>query len=167
MLFCSAFCQRSVSKVMWLNNTCLPVNGTECAAPTSPVGLAVGLTLFFLMLVTIGVMITVGFCKDEWNLPLLGQKESQQMECIQTPQGDHQYVGMIRTQSTENPSIYENMEGQKSGAGSQSRPSHVPAENLYLQCDPPDDAIYSNYPACNLAFLPESRDDDVYIFPES
>ncbi|XP_077372499.1 uncharacterized protein LOC144015886 [Festucalex cinctus] len=150
---------------MQLNHTC--VNGTACAAPNSSTGLAVGLTLFFLMLVAIAVMIVVKFYKNKWSLPLLGQRKSQKKDSVVTTQFDHQYSSMVRTKSTENTPIYENLTSQKSGARSQSRPPYAPTEDLYLQCDSPDDAIYSNDPACNLAILPESRDDDVYIVPDS
>ncbi|XP_077415644.1 uncharacterized protein LOC144044851 [Vanacampus margaritifer] len=152
---------------MQFNHTCVLVNGTACAAPNSPVGLAVGLTLFFLTLAAVAVTIAVKFYKNKWNLPLLGQRKSQKKDSVVTTQFDHQYASMVRTQSSENAPIYENLARQKSGAGSKSRPSCAPTEDLYLQCDSPDDAIYSNDPACNLAILPESRDDDVYIVPDS
>lgn len=42
-----------------------------------------------------------------------------------------------------------------------------PEDGLYLQCDLPDDAIYSNDPACNPSLLTSSHEDDVYIVPDS
>lgn len=45
--------------------------------------------------------------------------------------------------------------------------SSEPEEDVYLQCDSPDDAIYSNDPSCNLSILPDSQDEDVYIMPDS
>lgn len=48
------------------------------------------------------------------------------------------------------------------------RPSAEPEEDLYLQCDlPEDDAIYSNDPVCDLSILPGSQEEDVYIVPDS
>lgn len=44
------------------------------------------------------------------------------------------------------------------------RLSNEPEEDLYLQCDLPDDAIYSNDPACHLS---HSQEEDVYIVPDS
>lgn len=37
-------------------------------------------------------------------------------------------------------------------------------EDLYLQCDFSDEAIYSNDPACNLSIL---TDEDLYILPDA
>lgn len=44
-------------------------------------------------------------------------------------------------------------------------PEH--AEDLYLQCDFSDDAIYSNDPACNLSILTDPPEDDLYILPDA
>lgn len=47
------------------------------------------------------------------------------------------------------------------------RSPREPEEDLYLQCDISDDAIYSNDPKCNLDIFPDSQDEDVYITPNS
>lgn len=39
-------------------------------------------------------------------------------------------------------------------------------EDLYLQCDFSDDAIYSNDPACNLSILADPS-EDLYILPDA
>ena len=41
-----------------------------------------------------------------------------------------------------------------------------PEEDLYMQCDLTDDAIYGNDPVCNLAIRQDSQ-EDVYIVPDS
>lgn len=42
-----------------------------------------------------------------------------------------------------------------------------PEEDLYLECDIADDAIYGNDLECNLSVLPDSQEEDVYIMPDS
>lgn len=41
-----------------------------------------------------------------------------------------------------------------------------PEEDVYLECDSPDDAIYSNDPALNLDILPDSQEEDLYVVPD-
>lgn len=40
-------------------------------------------------------------------------------------------------------------------------------DDLYLQCDLTDDAIYSNDPACSLSILTHPQEEDVYIVPDA
>lgn len=40
-----------------------------------------------------------------------------------------------------------------------------PEENLYLQCESADDAIYGNDPACSLSIM--TPDEDVYVVPDA
>ena len=45
--------------------------------------------------------------------------------------------------------------------------SPVQPEDVYLQCDLSDDAIYSNDMSCSLAILPpDTEEEDIYIMPD-
>lgn len=46
--------------------------------------------------------------------------------------------------------------------------SPMEPEDVYLQCDSSDDAIYSNDLPCSLAVLPaDIEEDDLYIMPDA
>lgn len=160
---------------MMVNNTCNPGNGTsECAAPNSSVGLAVGLTLFFLLLVIVAAVMVYKYRSEIRNIwsqfeHQRGQKTENDME---TPQANcHEYISTITEQTTEQAPIYENLATQTSGYNRrqeyQNRPPTEPEEDVYLQCDSPgdddDDAIYSNDPGCDFP----NQEEDVYIVPDS
>lgn len=106
---------------MELNTTCVPVNGSACAAPNSPVYLAVGLTLFFLLLVAIAIATVGKFCKHKWNPPPSDRKKSPKKERTGTPRLEQPYACQSRTQPAENNPIYENLAGRRSGDRPQSR----------------------------------------------
>ncbi|KAL0966656.1 hypothetical protein UPYG_G00297960 [Umbra pygmaea] len=147
---------------MMSNTTCLPGNSTtDCIVEQSQkpnVGLAVGLSLFILLLVVI-VLIYMQHnkLKRMWALDQLKSKE------FNTDQPESsQYTGMVRTlPCSDDFPIYENFTESKNRNRSTSEP-----EDIYLQCDTQDDAIYSNDPSCSLAMLPSVDDDSLYIMPD-
>eukprot|EP00064_Thunnus_orientalis_P003744 superscaffoldBa00000318_g3755 len=157
---------------MSVNNTCISGNSTY-ACPgrnSSSVGLAVGLTFFFLLLI-VAAVIVYKYHSTIRNMLQFGHRESQVKEdCIETPQNNpHVYTSMIREQSVGQTPIYENLSTQTGYKGpkvSQSRSPGEPEEDLYLQCDLTDDAIYGNDPVCNLTVHQDSQ-EDVYIVPDS
>lgn len=108
---------------MSVNITCV-VNGTACAAPRSPAGLAVGLTLFFLLLLIVGV-IGYKFYGSKINLLQLGQRRVQtKQDYIETPKAaGHQYTS--REEAVGPTPIYENLTARKtprsSSSGNKSR----------------------------------------------
>lgn len=100
---------------MVVSNTCVSGNDTiTCVESGSPVGLAVGLTLFFLLLVIIACIIVYKYCGKTRMLMQLGQSRSQKNEDFtETPQAaPHQYTSMSREQSTGQIPIYENLTAQ-------------------------------------------------------
>ncbi|XP_078144043.1 uncharacterized protein LOC144542173 [Centroberyx gerrardi] len=155
---------------MDVNMTC---NNTACEPPGSPAGLAVGLTFFFLLLgMAVGLAVYTQRRKLRNMLQLRRESSQKKEDQTQTPQDSHQYTSMIRTQSTEQTPIYENLQtaGHNRTVVDMDRSPSEPEEDLYLQCDSPDDAIYSNDPACSLAILPDTQgeeEDDLYIMPDA
>ncbi|KAI3375092.1 hypothetical protein L3Q82_021605 [Scortum barcoo] len=158
---------------MIVDNTCIPGNGTaECSAPSSSVGLAVGLTLFFLLLVIVAAVMVYKYHSEIRNIWLQfehrrGQKTEDDME---TPQANsHEYTSTITEQTTGQVPIYENLTTQSGGYNRpqvyNNRLPAEPEEDVYLQCDLPDDddAIYSNDPVCDLSI----QEEDLYIVPDS
>ncbi|KAK5888801.1 hypothetical protein CesoFtcFv8_014859 [Champsocephalus esox] len=144
-------------------------NPTLVSNPTA--GLAVGLTLFFLLMVIIAGVIVYKFNKVRDMLQLGKKRRQKKEDFAETPQDDsHQSTSMIHESTEQNP-IYENLTTQTTRNNrpevEQNKFSSEPEEDVYLQCDSPDDAIYSNDPSCNLSILPDSRDEDVYIMPDS
>lgn len=160
---------------MIVNDTCVLGNDTSsCRASGSPPGLAAGLTVFFLLLVIIAGVIIYKYHREIRNVLQIGHRRSRKKEdYTETPEPTaHQYVSMSREQSTGQTPIYENLTTRTSGHNrrteKQSRSPGLPEEDLYLQCDLPDDAIYSNDPVCNLSILPDSQEEeDLYIVPDS
>ncbi|KAI9541945.1 hypothetical protein NQZ68_025079 [Dissostichus eleginoides] len=145
---------------------------------TKVAGLAVGLTLFFLLVVIIAGVIVYKFNKMRDMLQLGKKRRQKKEDFAETPQDDshqytstiHQSTSMIDQSAGQNP-IYENLTTQTTRNNrpevEQNKFPSEPEEDVYLQCDSPDDAIYSNDPSCNLSILPDSRDEDVYIMPDS
>ncbi|TDH05690.1 hypothetical protein EPR50_G00125130 [Perca flavescens] len=144
-----------------------------CSAPSSPVGLAVGLTFFFLLLVIVAGVIVYKYHSQMRNMLQFVQTRSQKNEDYrETSQEDsNQYTDMNREQSTGEAPIYENFTARTTGhnrpAVNKRKSPPEPEEDVYLQCDTQDDAIYCNDPACNLSILPECQEEDVYIVPDS
>ncbi|KAL3054933.1 hypothetical protein OYC64_017789 [Pagothenia borchgrevinki] len=153
---------------------------------SSTAGLAVGLTLFFLLVVIIAGVIVYKYNKVRDMLHLGKKRRQKKEDFAETPQDDsHQYTSRIHQstsmihqstsmihQSTEQNPIYENLTTQTTRNNrpevEQNKFPSEPEEDVYLQCDSPDDdAIYGNDPSCNLSILPDSRDEDVYIMPDS
>ncbi|KAK2822211.1 hypothetical protein Q5P01_022276 [Channa striata] len=102
----------------------------------------------------------------------VGQQRSPKKEDYSetTQGGSHQYSSMYREESMAQTPIYENVTrttGCSRPAVDQRRSAAEPDEDVYLQCDMSDDAIYSNDPECNLAILPDGQEEDVYIVPDS
>ncbi|MEQ2160182.1 hypothetical protein GOODEAATRI_030937, partial [Goodea atripinnis] len=97
-----------------MNSTCVQENGTDtCFAPSSSVGLAVGLSLFFIFLAIIIGVIGFIYRNKIGTLVRTLQRRGQKMEvCAESPQADdNQYTGMTREQP-QTP-IYENFQNQK------------------------------------------------------
>lgn len=112
----SSHCLLSDLQIM-MNETCVPVNGTDCGGTTSPVGLAVGLTFLFLAL-GIAAAVAVYTQRDKLrNMLQPGQGRSQKKEeHTERPQDNSsQYTSMIRAPSETQAPIYENFTGQNAG----------------------------------------------------
>ncbi|KAM3604483.1 uncharacterized protein V6R79_011740 [Siganus canaliculatus] len=154
---------------MSANDTC-GAGDEACAgsASGSPVALAVGLTVFFLLLVTAAAVVFKYHRKIRSMVPLGPRQNQKKDEHTATAEAASRPYHRGE-QSTAQTPIYENLGAHGAGYGrhgaKQSRLPSEPEEDLYLQCDLPDDAIYSNDPACNLSFLPDQ--EDVYIVPDS
>lgn len=96
---------------------CILVNDTAtCSfkASSSPVGLAVGLTLLFLLLGVSAGLIIYKKRRKLRNMLQLGHGNAQNKDDhTQTPQTDsHQYTCVITTQSEGQTPIYENLSVQ-------------------------------------------------------
>ncbi|KAM4605082.1 uncharacterized protein ACJ7VT_017376 [Polymixia lowei] len=151
------------------NSTSYPGDGTGPHEASSSAGLAVGLTLFFLLLgIAVALLVYKQRSKLRNMLQLEHRRPKNKQDHEQTPQNkSKQYSNMTRAQSIGETPIYENFKVQTSNHTSTVEDmGREPEEDLYLQCDTLDDTIYSNDPACSLAMLPDPRDDDVYIMPD-
>lgn len=94
------------------NSSCATGNTTETCSPAdSSVGLAVGLTFFFLLLVIIATVIIYKYHPKIMSLRTLGRRESQEKEdCTGSPQAEsHHYTSMVREQSVVQTPVYENL----------------------------------------------------------
>ncbi|TNN77074.1 hypothetical protein EYF80_012712 [Liparis tanakae] len=158
---------------MIVNYICIPGNDTAtCSAPSNSItGLAVGLTsLFVLLLIGAGVIVYKYHSKMRSMLQFEQRRSHKKQNDTETPpEGSNQYVSLIREQPTGQNPVYENLPTRKTGY---TRPAlnklpRASEEDVYLQCDSPDDAIYSNDPACNLSILSDFQEEDVYIVPDS
>ena len=111
---------------MAVDSTCVQGNGTDsCLPSSSPTGLAVGLTLFFVFLVVIAGVIVYKFWSKIRILVQFRQSQSQDKEdSTGTSQPDRQST-IIREQSMVQTPIYENLTVQtaayKRPAENQSR----------------------------------------------
>lgn len=90
---------------------------------------------------------------------------------METPEPEaHQYTSMRRETSAGGQApIYENLTrnaGPSQPAATPSRSPGEPEEDLYLQCDTQDDAIYSNDPAFQ-SVPPELQEEDLYVVPDA
>ncbi|KAE8291085.1 hypothetical protein D5F01_LYC10679 [Larimichthys crocea] len=158
---------------MTVIDACVAVNST-CSTSGSSVGLATGLTLFFLLLIIVAGVFAYKYRSRITDMLQFVRRRSEKNEdYVETPEADaHQFLN--REQSTTQIPIYENLTTQTSGCSrhpvNKSRLSGEPEEDLYLQCDLPhtDDAIYNNDPACELSIVPDCQEEeDVYIVPDS
>lgn len=97
---------------MTANTTSVPGNATAAhPAPGSPAGLAVGLTIFFLLLVIVAGVLMYKYHSTIRSMLQSGQRGSIKKEdYTDAPQDDSQhYTSMIREQSTGQTPIYENL----------------------------------------------------------
>uniref|UniRef100_A0A1A8JAU6 Uncharacterized protein n=1 Tax=Nothobranchius kuhntae TaxID=321403 RepID=A0A1A8JAU6_NOTKU len=151
--------------MMMVNTTCVHGNATEaCHLPSSSAGLALGLSLLFVLIV-----ITAGAAviKQRHKIRTLFQRRptgGQKEVCSDPPQTeDHQYT---REPSEGQTPIYENMTTIiNCSSANQTRSADTPEVDLYLRCDSADEVIYSNDEAFR-STLKEPREDDVYITPD-
>uniref|UniRef100_G3PS98 Uncharacterized protein n=1 Tax=Gasterosteus aculeatus TaxID=69293 RepID=G3PS98_GASAC len=154
---------------MIANMTCVPGNDTaSCSAPgSSRTDLAVGLTFFFVLLLIAAGVIVYNYHSKMRSMFQFGQRRShKERDYTETlPEDSPRYRYVIREASTgENP-IYENL-ATRTKRPAVNKPPRESEEDVYLQCDSPDEAIYSNDPACNLSILPD-HEEDLYIMPDS
>ncbi|KAK6302467.1 hypothetical protein J4Q44_G00268220 [Coregonus suidteri] len=145
---------------MMSNMTCPPGNSTtDCLDPAS-FSYYVGLPLFFIVL---GVVIALIYTqrsklRSMWQLDQLKRTEvnTRQLE-------GSQYPTMVRPPPADHSPIYENFTDSNNMNRSPSEP-----EDVYLQCDSPDDAIYGNDLSCSLDILPpDTEEEDLYIMPDA
>lgn len=151
-------------------NTTCPVEG--CVPDSRPsLGLAVGLPIFFLALLLVGIGVFFWFrhrksVATELSNKLKSQDKSQDGHSRESPYSE--YTGGL--QPTPQSPIYENFHSGQSNlhefqrCAVQSEDTHRDHQ-AYLQCDP-HDAIYSNDPAL---FYPDQAEisEDVYIMPDA
>ncbi|KAG8014056.1 hypothetical protein GBF38_016342 [Nibea albiflora] len=158
---------------MTINDSCVAGNST-CSTSGSSVGLAVGLTLFFLLLIIVAGVFAYKYRSRIMDMLQFAHRRSEKNEdYVETPEPDaHQYS--YGEQPTTLTPIYENLTpqtttGYNRHSVNKSRLSSGPEEDLYLQYDlHADDAIYNNDPACNLSTDPNCQEEeDVYIVPDS
>ncbi|CAL8345867.1 unnamed protein product [Merluccius merluccius] len=164
--------------------TCLHGNHTEGCAQGSHHhhlvgGLCAGLVVLFLLVCVPAAVVYVKRARRRmsvWQLDVAAAHGKEKEEgCAQAEQcaalrraGSHQYTSMGAAPCAAGQSaIYENYSSQQPRQlYGNSMAGHE--EDLYLQCDSADDAIYNNDPACSLAMLPDPhQEDDVYIMPDS
>ncbi|KAJ8011315.1 hypothetical protein DPEC_G00056870 [Dallia pectoralis] len=146
--------------VMALNMTCLQGNSTACEGIGGvQLTLAVVLPLLILLVVvTIALMYTQrNRVRSMWTLDRLKSTEFNTHQ----PEGSH-YSAMVKaTPASDNSPIYENY----TQSGYRNRSTSEP-EDIYLQCDSQDDAIYNNDPSCSLTITPSELDEDLYVMPD-
>lgn len=149
------------------NTTCLSAKSTtdclDSASLSSSVGYAVGLPLFFIVL---GVVIALIYTKRS-KLRNMGQLDQLKSTEVNTRQLEgSQYSAMVRPPPADPSPIYENFTDSNKTTINMNR-SPVEPEDVYLQCDLLDDAIYSNDMSCSLDILPpDPEEEDIYIMPD-
>ncbi|KAM7379125.1 hypothetical protein PAMP_004697 [Pampus punctatissimus] len=96
------------TEIMNVNNTYARENDTSTSGNT---GFAVGLSLFFLLLVIVAGVMVYKYRSKIRNMLQFGHRESQMKEDhTETPQTDsHMYTSMIREPSVRQTPIYENL----------------------------------------------------------
>lgn len=97
-------------QIMIDNTTCV-IGNVTCSTTGSPAGLAVGLTLFFLLLViVVGVIVYKYHSKMRNTLQFVQSRSQKKQDSTETPQDDsHHYTSMITEQPTGQTPIYENL----------------------------------------------------------
>lgn len=155
---------------MNLNSTCS--NSTEgCLSDSSsPLGLAVGLPIFFVALLLVGIAVFFWFRHRKSVDIELSNKFKSQDKSHDGHSRESPYSGYAGGhQPAPQSPIYENFHSGQSNQHEfqrsvQSEDTHRDHQ-AYLQCDP-HDAIYSNDPAL---FHPDQAEisEDVYIMPDA
>lgn len=155
--------------MMIVNNTGVLRNSTQAdLAPGSPAGFATGLTLFFLLLVSIVALVIYKYSSKVRTVAHVGQRKIHKKEddCADTGRDDSQhYTSLMTGQSTTQTPIYENLTSLKAGPNRHRVPAE-PGEDLYLQCDLMSGGIYTNDFEHN-SIPQESREEDIYIIPDA
>ncbi|CAL8367301.1 unnamed protein product [Boreogadus saida] len=164
---------------MSVNNTCQ--NGSlSPGCPPQPegssTGLAVGLSVFFLLLLLMAPIVFYVFYvkryhSHSWRLDRARPGKREDPAQIERQAAAQRYSTMGRAPAGEEPSpIYENYSGQTAAGTASTGGAHTsPREledDLYYQCDSADDAIYGNDPNFSLAMLSEDGEDP-YIIPDT
>ncbi|KAG7526060.1 hypothetical protein JOB18_036239 [Solea senegalensis] len=146
------------------------VNGTQENGNNedhaSSLALNIGLPLFFFIF-----MLVAGVILYKYQDKVRNVMESARSKRQKKKDDSHHSTSVASEHSALHIPIYENVTSQKPDYSREpqthSRLPRDPEEDLYLQCDIPNDAIYSNDPQCNLVILQNSKEEDVYIIPDS
>lgn len=124
---------------MIVNSTCVQTNGTDaCFAPSSSAGLAVGLSLFFILLV-IGVGGVVFKChKKMRTLVQFEQRGNKEKTvCAEPPQTeDDHYTSMSIEQPEGQTPIYENLTIQAGYRGAAAQHSRYAPSLVFFSYHP-------------------------------
>lgn len=145
---------------------------TDCSTNDSALGLAVGLPV---ALITVAVVIAVLYIRRFRSANISQPPELKSPEESVHNADNPRYIASVLTRPpTHQDPVYENFQSrgpvlaQNRQSNTTSTSTHrgdSQAEDLYLQCDPQEDAIYNNDPS----FFKCSRqpdDDDEYIMPD-
>ncbi|CAL1579224.1 unnamed protein product [Knipowitschia caucasica] len=142
--------------------------------PESRTGLAVGLSLFFVLLVVGAVGGFLAYRKFGKLRRVLSfgsrrriekERDAVSREAPKVIRENHTVRSEIANANAAATPIYENVVRIQSSRNTPAARSNPPPEDdLYLQCDAMD-AIYTNDPACSSPS--HHQDDDTYILPDS
>lgn len=173
----------SSQTTMSLNETCQP-GSLSCEPPSGGslgvmAAASIGSAAVTLLFVAAAVAAVVFFKyrrmrpSTVWRLDNRTHGKPQKADDEQLPGQRavlHQYTSMGGAEpgSPDQTPIYENFSSQARQHRNPVLSTRGFSEDLYLQCDSVDDAIYSNDPACSLAMLPEPHEgEDLYIIPDA
>ncbi|KAJ8277445.1 hypothetical protein GJAV_G00075220 [Gymnothorax javanicus] len=156
-------------------------NGTTTGSPPTehqksvPVlGLAVGLPL---ALVTVAVAVIVICTRRARSANISQTTDLKTTDDSAHNAANPRYVAsVVRPPPTQRDPVYQNFQSQgpvpaqsrqNNAASTRTHRKIPPAEDLYMQCDPQEDAIYNNDPSFfNCPKQPDHSHEDEYIMPD-
>ncbi|KAL4658824.1 hypothetical protein GN956_G3301 [Arapaima gigas] len=159
------YCKSASRQVTNMNVTEVSTNSTDVAPVGLTVGLPLGLLLLLAVIASAAALLYTWRCKSR-SFPAAEEARKAEDGSQYTTSPRYVAASTMPTQAAQQSPIYENFQGGYGSVQGGAQGCHQ-TEDLYLQCDPQDEAIYNNDPSLPGYSAYFGPTEDEYVAPDA